>query len=49
MKNMKKKTVDKVVNEARMKAIEKAYIPRIIKDSYKVSVKSGKAVLSKKK
>lgn len=46
---MKNKTDDKVVNEARTKAIEKAYIPRDITNSYKVSIKSGKAVLSKKK
>jgi len=45
---MKNKTVDKVVNEARTKAIEKAYIPRAIRDSYKISIKNGKAILSKK-
>jgi hypothetical protein len=46
---MEEKKVDRVVNEARTKAIEKAYIPRDIKESYNVSVKSGKVVLSKKK
>lgn len=46
---MKNKAEDKVVNEARRKAIGKAYIPRDIKNSYKVSIESGKVVLSKKK
>ncbi len=37
-----------VVNEARKKAIEKVCIPEKIRKSYHVSIKCGKAILSKK-
>lgn len=49
MKNMENKTDDRVVNEARGKAIEKAHIPRDIQKSYNVRIEPGKVILSKKK
>lgn len=49
MKNTKNKTGDRVVNEARGKAIEKVHIPRDIQKSYNVCVEPGKVILSKKK
>jgi len=49
MKNMENKTGDRVVNEARGKAIENTHIPRYIQKSYDVCVEPGKIILSKKK
>lgn len=46
---MKVKTEDRVLNEARARAIKKALIPRSIKKSCTVSIESGKVVFSKKK
>ena len=46
---MKETTKDKVLKEARLRAIEKAHVPQTIRESYKISIKSGKVVLSKKK
>lgn len=45
----KSKPVDRVLNEARKRAIEKAYLPQSIKKSYKVTIMDGTAILSKKK
>jgi hypothetical protein len=45
---VKEKKEDRVLNEARSRAIKKAHIPQTIRDSYKISVKSGKVILSKK-
>ena len=45
---MKTKTENRILNEARLKAIERAHIPRNIKESYKISIESGKVVLSKR-
>lgn len=41
-----KKFFDRVVNEAREKAIKKALIPRRICKKYKVTIKNGKAIIS---
>ena len=45
----KGKMSDRVLNEARKKAIEKSHLPQNIKKSYNVSIESGRVVLSKKK
>ena len=40
---------DRVLNEARKKAIEKAHLPQDIKKSLRVTIESGRVILSKKK
>lgn len=45
----KSRSEDRVLNEARKRAIEKAYIPQSIKKSYNVTITDGTAILSKKK
>ena len=40
---------DRVVEEARKRCIEKAYIPRRIRDNYYFEIKNGKLVLLKKR
>jgi len=44
----KDKMSDKVLNESRKKAIEKAHLPQNIKESFSVSIESGRVILSKK-
>lgn len=45
----KKVYVDIALNEARRRAIEKACIPRRIKNNYEFIVKDGKLILLRKK
>ena len=49
MIKVKEENIDRVLNEARRIAIEKAYIPRLIRKNYATRIENGKLIISERK
>ena len=43
------KSQDRVLNETRKRALQKAYLPKGIKAAYQITIKSDRVVVGKKK